>query len=81
MDLLAQHKEMMEVLNKIEENTRETKEVVLAMANGMNRIINKTVDQKDWNPIDLSQVSNKETSEAIPETTPANEPEGQPEAS
>ncbi|MCZ8238592.1 MAG: hypothetical protein O9310_09165 [Leptospiraceae bacterium] len=81
MDLLEQHKEMMEVLNKIEENTKETKEVVLAMANGMNRIINKTVDQKDWNPIDLSKVSNKETSEAIQETEPANEPEGQTQAS
>lgn len=81
MDLLEQHKEMMEVLNKIEENTKETKEVVLAMANGMNRIINKTVDQKDWNPIDLSNVSNKESSDPIPETEPANEPEGQPQAS
>jgi hypothetical protein len=81
MDLLEQHKEMMEVLNKIEENTKETKEVVLAMANGMNRIINKTVDQKDWNPIDLSNVSNKESSDPIPEKIPANEPEGQPQAS
>lgn len=81
MDLVEQHKEMMSVLNKIEENTRETKETVLAMAKGMNRVINKTVDQKDWNPIDLSKVSNEETLDPIQEQEPANEEENQPQAS
>ncbi len=81
MDLLEQHKEMMEVLNKIEENTRATKEILEELA-GYDTIKSLNKNALEFADNDKSQaLQERETSEAIPEKIPANEPEGQPQAS
>jgi len=76
----------MEVLNKIEENTRETKEIALAQAKGLNRALNKGLALEEWNPIQIPSESLAEsnlepTPKVITEQEQANEPERQPQAS
>lgn len=86
MDLVDQHKEIMEVLNKIEANTRATKEIAIAQAKGFNKALNKGLALEEWNPIQIPNESNLESKieakeEAIQAQEPANKLEEPPQAS
>ena len=86
MDLVEQHKEIMDVLNKIEANTRATKEIAIETAKGLNMAINEAVEINNWNPIQIPNESNLESKieakeEAAQAQEPANEPEEPPKAS
>ena len=61
MDLVEQHKEIMDVLNKIEANTRATKEIAIETAKGLNMAINEAVEINNWNPIQIPNESNLES--------------------
>ena len=81
MDLEQQHKEMMEVLNKIEANTRATKEIAIETAKGLNMAINEAVEMDNWNPIKIPVEINPEDAKVIQEQEPANESIEQTQAS
>lgn len=79
MDLLEQHKEMMDVLNKIEENTRETLMTLEELA-GYDTI--KSLNKKALEHAKNEKLNaRKERDEQEIEQEPANEEENQPQAS